>query len=269
MLPLSYRLEKAGSVFRPHGHESEWSRFGNTLFAHIQDGRCLLETEAGESLEIGENGSCCIPVGVWHRLSVTSERGATVLMSYIHCRVYEFHGLFTVLDEVIVFDRRNSSAIGKQIRALLALQKQGAKLRQSVQASSFISTMVGIAVESCPRIGEAWDDPDRRRLLPVVRHIQNHMRGPLRRVDIANAAGLSESHLHTLFMRVFGCAPMKMVRRERMQKARQLLHWTELPIAEVAWQSGFADPYYFSRAFRAHEGMPPREYRRLARRAGG
>jgi YesN/AraC family two-component response regulator len=50
----------------------------------------------------------------------------------------------------------------------------------------------------------------------------------------------------------------------RMEKARELLRSSELPVKMVALHSGYADPYYFSRIFTKTCGLTPTEYREAA-----
>lgn len=45
-------------------------------------------------------------------------------------------------------------------------------------------------------------------------------------------------------------------------QARELLLSTTLPIAEVGKAVGLADPYHFSKLFRRHVGLSPREFRK-------
>ena len=49
--------------------------------------------------------------------------------------------------------------------------------------------------------------------------------------------------------------------RARMERARALLAGTDLPINQVAEQSGFADATYFYRAFKKANGVTPNVYR--------
>ena len=49
-----------------------------------------------------------------------------------------------------------------------------------------------------------------------------------------------------------------------LETAKRLLGTSPLPIHEIASQVGFADPLYFSRAFKAASGMSPRAYRQQA-----
>ena len=48
------------------------------------------------------------------------------------------------------------------------------------------------------------------------------------------------------------------------ERARQLLARTTLSIKEIAAQTGFASPFYFSLRFKAASGSSPRDYRRRA-----
>jgi AraC-like DNA-binding protein len=53
-----------------------------------------------------------------------------------------------------------------------------------------------------------------------------------------------------------------------MREARRLLRTPGQSIAEFAYGVGFQDSNYFSRAFRQHHGMSPREFRDMARIGG-
>jgi transcriptional regulator GlxA family with amidase domain len=55
--------------------------------------------------------------------------------------------------------------------------------------------------------------------------------------------------------------PMEKVWLLRLQEAARLLGQTGLGIAEVAYLTGFANPYHFSRRFKAHFGMQPSLWR--------
>jgi AraC family transcriptional activator of pobA len=46
-----------------------------------------------------------------------------------------------------------------------------------------------------------------------------------------------------------------------MLEARRLLRFTGMSIGEIAFQTGFADQFYFSRAFKRHTGEAPKAFR--------
>ena len=101
---------------------------------------------------------------------------------------------------------------------------------------------------------------DRVRL--AVDRITRDCAEPLTVEDLADAAHLSPSRLAHLFRRETGIAPMRYLERVRLERARDLLLMTRLPVAEVARQVGYDNPFYFSRLFRRFAGKPPRDYRR-------
>jgi AraC-like DNA-binding protein len=86
---------------------------------------------------------------------------------------------------------------------------------------------------------------------------------PLRLAELASYSGLSVPHYTVLFRRQAGFSPIDWFNRLRIQWACELLDTTQASVAEIARQTGFFDPYYFTRCFRRVVGIPPRKYRRV------
>ena len=61
------------------------------------------------------------------------------------------------------------------------------------------------------------------------------------------------------------CTVGEHVRERRIEQARRLLVESDAPLFEIAARVGFADHSHFTRTFRRRFGIPPGEYRRLAR----
>ncbi len=54
----------------------------------------------------------------------------------------------------------------------------------------------------------------------------------------------------------------------RLKRAKALLddvRFERIPIAEIAWRSGFTNPSHFARRFRQRFGMAPADYRKALR----
>lgn len=77
--------------------------------------------------------------------------------------------------------------------------------------------------------------------------------------DLADRAGLTADHLRDLFRERFGQRPIEYRTGLRMGRARELLASTSLNVKEVARRTGYPDALYFSRAFRRHFSISPRE----------
>ena len=100
----------------------------------------------------------------------------------------------------------------------------------------------------------------------VVRYLNGNFQRQIRLEELARMAAMSENSLLHHFSGMIGTTPMKYLTRLRIRYAAELLHNTDMPVAEVAESAGFADPAYFSRAFRRETGLAPLDYRSSGRR---
>jgi AraC-like DNA-binding protein len=113
-------------------------------------------------------------------------------------------------------------------------------------------------------------DPGRHRprLEPTLSMIHERYADPLTLASLAKHAGMSISRFSCVFREAFGTSPLEYVTDQRMREARRLLREPGRCVSEVAYAVGFQDSNYFSRAFKQHHGMSPREFRDMARIAG-
>lgn len=73
---------------------------------------------------------------------------------------------------------------------------------------------------------------------------------------------MSPCHFAHRFKRAVGMAPHRYVIQRRVQRAKALLAFTELPLADVALVVGCANQSHFSALFRRATGVTPHKYRR-------
>ena len=55
----------------------------------------------------------------------------------------------------------------------------------------------------------------------------------------------------------------KFIIRQKVERAKELINYGELPMAEVAQQLGYSSPAHLSRQFRQVTGLTPTEFQRL------
>lgn len=84
---------------------------------------------------------------------------------------------------------------------------------------------------------------------------------------LADRVGVGERQLRRLFQQHVGASPIAVAQTRRILLAQQLLHQTNLTMAEVALASGFGSVRRFNEAFRTLFNRPPAKLRG-ARRAG-
>lgn len=86
--------------------------------------------------------------------------------------------------------------------------------------------------------------------------------------DLAEAMHLSISQLQRKIGTMTELTPVHIIRDLRLARAKELLRATDLTVSEVAFQSGFNDPSYFTRLFSKEFGGTPSEWKEAQLKGG-
>jgi AraC-like DNA-binding protein len=95
----------------------------------------------------------------------------------------------------------------------------------------------------------------------AMNYLRDHHRRPINIKEVAAGFSLSREHFSRLFHAETGMTPARCLRDLRLKTARQLLAGTQMPIGDVADNSGFASTSHFCRAFRSAFGESPTSVR--------
>jgi len=95
------------------------------------------------------------------------------------------------------------------------------------------------------------------KVLRVLRRMEENIEAPQPRTELARIAGVSVRQLERLFRRHLGHGIHKQYSSMRLERARQLLRETTLPVLDVAIATGFSSSSQFARAYRRSFGEPP------------
>lgn len=91
--------------------------------------------------------------------------------------------------------------------------------------------------------------------------IQANAFEPLTVAGVAEHFHYSPSYLTASYRRAYGMGVVEQIAEYRIDRARDLLGSTLLPVSTVASQVGYADPKYFARVFKRRTGLTPTQYR--------
>ncbi|HEX2486889.1 MAG TPA: Ada metal-binding domain-containing protein, partial [Myxococcota bacterium] len=114
-----------------------------------------------------------------------------------------------------------------------------------------------------PECSPALGPPDTSR--SVKRALALIDEGALEAGDVEALAarlGLGARQLRRLFREHLGASPLAVAQTRRVLLAKQLLHETRMPMADVAFAAGFGSVRRFNEKFRALYGRPPSALRR-------
>ncbi|MEO3385400.1 helix-turn-helix domain-containing protein [Mesorhizobium sp. CAU 1741] len=109
---------------------------------------------------------------------------------------------------------------------------------------------------------------DRSRLYTVQQYILNHPAADLSVTALARMAAMSVRNFVRVFTQEVGVPPSDYVDLTRIDVARYLLEGSRLSIEAIAIKSGFGSARSMRRAFLAHLGTTPSEYRERFRSSG-
>jgi len=102
------------------------------------------------------------------------------------------------------------------------------------------------------------------KLERVIAHIEDNLASKLSLPGIAEIAGMSVSHLKTLFRNSTGVPVYEYVLRRRVERAQLLLRNQRFSIAEIALATGFAHQSHLARHMHRILGYTPSFVRRRA-----
>ncbi|MEO1969151.1 MAG: helix-turn-helix transcriptional regulator [Sphingomonadaceae bacterium] len=82
---------------------------------------------------------------------------------------------------------------------------------------------------------------------------------PIKR--LASVSGVSKAHFARSFKKAFGVPPHRYLLTRRIERAKALLRDSELPIIDIAFQTGWSSLGTFGRTFQDITGESPTEMR--------
>jgi AraC family transcriptional regulator len=101
----------------------------------------------------------------------------------------------------------------------------------------------------------------RQQIDRVTEFIRAHLTDDLSLEGLARQVGFSAYHFARLFRQTTGKSPHQFVLLQRLECAQDLLKRTDLPLTEVALESGFANQSHLTQVFKQRLGMTPKAYR--------
>jgi AraC family carnitine catabolism transcriptional activator len=142
----------------------------------------------------------------------------------------------------------------------LIARRHGPGLAQIV-ANGFISQRIRRDAEPQRLSAQHISGDSRSPFTRILHEMEENLETPLTARKLAQRAGISVRALGRILRDRVGESPMRYYLKVRLQAARNALFYSDIPIQDVAASCGFSGPEVFSRSFRSHFGLSPREFR--------
>jgi len=98
-------------------------------------------------------------------------------------------------------------------------------------------------------------------LSEVVSYINNNYNKKITLIDLSKISTLNQAYLCRIFSKKYEISPIQYINHIRLQKAKELLVYSDENITEISEHVGFQSIHYFSRYFTSKEKVTPLEYR--------
>ncbi|WP_317174063.1 AraC family transcriptional regulator [Dysgonomonas sp. GY617] len=108
----------------------------------------------------------------------------------------------------------------------------------------------------------ALNGHDVQTIYKVKEQMLEHLEIPPVIRELAEGANMSPTKLKRLFKQIFGNSIFNYYQGFRMKEAARLLKEEKLSVSDVGYELGFTNLSHFSRAFKEHIGMNPKQYSR-------
>jgi len=160
--------------------------------------------------------------------------------------------------------------VGKMFALRLRMDEDAALLRDFEERCELCSS-VGRLLE-CLRsflneqiksVRDRFESEAIRPIRIAKNYVMQHFNEPITLEDICAAAGFSVSYFSKLFKKESGEGFSKYLSRVRIDRAKELLRETNLPVAEVCERVGYSDIKHFTATFKKMTSLNPGQYRKL------
>jgi AraC-like DNA-binding protein len=111
----------------------------------------------------------------------------------------------------------------------------------------------------------AINDPTVARGLKFIRE---HLSESINNDSISRAAGISRTLFQKRFRETMGTSIREHILKRRIERATSLIEETDIPLAEIAYRSGFRHQEYLGQIIKKATGDTPGELRKMAQGDG-
>lgn len=95
----------------------------------------------------------------------------------------------------------------------------------------------------------------------AMEYIYSNIQKRITLEEIAEQVQLSPSHLSRVFSKEMGMSVSDYIRRQKIERAKNLLRFSDFSYIDISNYFGFASQSHFIKTFEAYEGMTPKKYR--------
>ena len=171
--------------------------------------------------------------------------------------------IYFLFGEIIVSASKIAESLGGDIREIVPFSLSHDNIQALISSPDIFSRRVKSLLAA---LIEFRDSHTAGRYQSVIVKAREYIDDNFAASDVslystAVHVGISPNHLSTVFAQETGENFIEYLTRVRIERAKLLLKSTTMKSADIADETGFSDPHYFSYIFKKNTGLSPREFR--------
>jgi AraC family transcriptional regulator len=236
------------------------------LACHLGGARATIGRSSGRSFDFIPSSSAVFQPGFASRWMF----GGAIDIAMFHF-LDGGHDMVRQLQRLLAA-RGKSAPFSDPLVGASAQQLLGEIGRSTTPNHGFLARLSELMVEQACRVLEGKTSPNipsdalqLGRLQGVLEWMRQNLSNELSNAELAERAGVSESHFRRVFQEAMGMTPHRYVLRLRLERVHELLTRTSFSIARVAAQCGFNSQSHMTACFSTAYGITPARARQQAR----
>ena len=226
---------------------------------YIRDGRGVIEFQRGKPVSIGGGDAIVLRPGEWHRYRPDPETGwseayigigGEYLERIVSPPFFSAAGTIVKVPAEAVFDGDITSLVE-------TIRRDGAEHPYTL-ALKAAALVASLCETPASRYGKSARNTAIRK---ANLHIAHNLGKVVDFQELARRFGMGYTLFRRLFREYNGMAPLEYQIALRLRRAMHLLASSDIPVAQIAEETGFKSPAYFSKFFHDRTGMSPMGYR--------
>lgn len=138
--------------------------------------------------------------------------------------------------------------------------------KSPLESKDILSKLFSALLDKISLYLNTEDSPNSSKYTAIYKRFKQlviqHSLSEVKVTDYAKRLFLSAGHLNDVVKEVTGKNAKTIINEQRILEAKRLLYWTDIPIGEIAYKTGFEDPAYFTRFFKKYTNMLPSEFQK-------
>lgn len=263
---VGYQVTSPGEEYPGKGHPAEYAfnpskgrTIGEYAIVYITKGQGIFNTDITGERKVLQGDAFLVYPNQWHTYHPDIKTGWDEYW-------ITFHGFYFISLFNSIINRKNPIfhvGINERIvklfqEMLIAAQSQQIGFQQIL--SGITLQVIGLLYSISKN--RTFETQDTQRIKEACVIMRENIFNKLSAVDIASSLNMSYSNFRKLFRQYTGVAPHQYMLQLKIEKIKDLLESTDLPIQDIADSLNFESADYFSSFFRGKTGLNPRLFRK-------